>query len=76
MKVADRLKSVLDGGTDPEVCLFQVFRTTRKTVNQLQTADEGRALIAGRLARIANSKDLNGSIGEQMRQGQIICGEL
>ena len=25
MKIADRLKKVLDGGTDPEVCLFQIF---------------------------------------------------
>ena len=24
-KIADRLKRVLDGGTDPEVCLFQIF---------------------------------------------------
>ena len=27
MKIADRLKKVLDGGTDPEVCLFQKFGT-------------------------------------------------
>lgn len=27
MKIADRLKRVLDGGTDPEVCLFQIFGT-------------------------------------------------
>lgn len=27
MKIADRLKKVLDGGTDPEVCRFQIFGT-------------------------------------------------
>ena len=27
MKIADRLKKVLDGGTDPEVCLLQIFGT-------------------------------------------------
>ena len=27
MKIEDRLKKVLDGGTDPEICLFQTFGT-------------------------------------------------
>ena len=30
IKIANRLKSVLDGGTDPEICLFQVFKTGGK----------------------------------------------
>jgi|GEM_PF-6588480 len=40
MKIADRLKRVLDGGTDPEVCLFHCTNNRYFTTLEEALTDE------------------------------------
>ena len=59
MELAERLKSVLDGGTDPEVCLFREFRTggvpKHPTAALMRAEDSGVRLAA--LMRAAHPKN-------------------